>query len=326
LYSGAIVLRVTPRARIVFLVALAAVVVSGVVVIGVLATRSSLPTVKPRPGTPPLAFDFGLRTDPEARALEQAQTLYNNRKRKQAAPIFGRYHSVAAEIGSAFAAWPADTVRRLQTLAAEHPRSSLVALHLGFALYWSRLDPEAVTAWRAAAKLQPDTPYAVRAGDFLHPRLGPELPIFVPSFDAPARIRALSPPRQVAVLEEAARTDGADAKILYGIALQRLGHPVSAEREFAAAAGEAPNDPEARAAAAVGLFDKDNPAKAFSRLGPLVRVFPHAQTVRFHLGLLLLWIRELPKARQELQKALAEGPGTPLGKQASQLLQALGTR
>jgi predicted Zn-dependent protease len=300
------------------LVALAAVVASGVVVIGVLATRSSVPTVKPRPGAPPLALDFGIRTDPETRALERAETLYNNRKREQAAPIFGRYHSLEAEIGSAFAAWPADTLRDLQTLAAEHPRSSLVALHLGFVLYWSRRDQEAVTAWQAAAKLQPDTPYAVRAGDFLHPRFAPGLPTFVPSFAAPIN--------NVPALQRAARTGGARAKILYGVALQRLGHPVSAERQFAAAAGQSPNDPEARVAAAVGRFDKADPSKAFSRLGPLVRVFPHAQTVRFHLGLLLLWMAQVPKAREELQKAVAEGPGTPLGKQASQLLQALGTR
>jgi tetratricopeptide (TPR) repeat protein len=326
LYSEAIVLGVTPRARIFSLVALAAVVASGVVVIGVLATRSNVPTVKPRPGTPPLALDFGLRTDPEARDLERAETLYNNRRQKQAAPIFKRYHSVEAEIGSAFAAWPADTVRRLQTLAAEHPKSSLIALHLGFALYWSRRDQEAVTAWRAAEKLQPDSHYAVTAADFLHPRLGPPgLPTFVPSFQAPRRISALPAAQQVAVLREAARTDGADAKILYGVALQRLYRPVSAEREFAAAAREEPSDPEARVARAVGLFSKDDPSLAFSRLGPLVRVFPRAQTVRLHLGLLLLWIREFPKAREELRKAVAEGPGTPLGKQASQLLEALGT-
>jgi tetratricopeptide (TPR) repeat protein len=300
------------------LVALAAVVASGVIVIGVLATRSNVPTVKPRPGAPPLALDFGIRTDPETRALERAETLYNNRKRQQAAPIFGRYHSLEAEIGSAFAAWPADTLRGLQTLAAEHPRSSLVALHLGFALYWSRRDQEAVTAWQAAAKLQPDTPYAVRAGDFLHPRFAPGLPTFVPSFAAPIN--------NVPALQRAARTGGAHAKILYGVALQRLGHPVSAERQFANAARETPNDPEARVAAAVGRFDKADPSKAFSRLGPLVRVFPHAQTVRFHLGLLLLWMAQVPKAREELQKAIAEGPGTPLGKQASQLLQAIGTR
>jgi Flp pilus assembly protein TadD len=153
--------------------------------------------------------------------------------------------------------------------------------------------------------------------------------VFVPSFDVPRSIAALSPPRQVAALRRAARTGGAHAKILYGVALQRLGRPVSAERQFAAAARESSNDPEARVAAAVGLFDKDNPSLAFSRLGPLVRVFSHAQTVRFHLGLLLLWIADIPKARQELRQARAEGPRTPLGLEASKLLSALrqvGTR
>jgi hypothetical protein len=127
---------VTARTRVFFLVALAAIVASGVVVIGVLATRSNVPKVEPRPGTPPLALDFGLRDDPEARALMQAETLYNrDREQKRAAAIFKRYHSLEAEVGAAFASWPADTVRRLQTLAAEHPHNALVALHLGFALY-----------------------------------------------------------------------------------------------------------------------------------------------------------------------------------------------
>ena len=120
----------------------------------------------------------------------------------------------------------------------------------------------------------------------------------------------------------AARTDGADAKILYGVALQRLGRPRSAEEQFAAVAREAPNDPEARTAAAVGLFDKDNPSLAFSRLGPLVRVFPHAQTVRFHLGLLLIYLGDVAQAKRELALARAEGPRTPLGKRAQTLLKA----
>jgi Flp pilus assembly protein TadD len=316
----------TPRARVFFIVALATVIASGVVVIGVLATRSNVPTVKPRPGSPPLALDLGVRGDPEALALLHAQTLYNSdHKPKQAEAIFGRYDSIEAEVGSDFANWPADTVRRLQTLAAEHPKSALVALHLGLALYWSRRDQEAETAWRAAEKLQPDSPYAVRAADFLHPRFPiPGLPTFVASFAVPRQIGRLQPARQVAALEGAARTGGAHAKILYGIALQKLGRRVSAEREFAAAKQESPNDPEAVVAAAVGLFTKDDPSKAFSRLGPLVRVFPHAQTVRLHLGLLLLWIGQVPKAREELQKARAEGPETALGKQISALLQALG--
>ena len=151
----------------------------------------------------------------------------------------------------------------------------------------------------------------------------------MPSFEPPRQIGGLAPARQVAVLERAARTGGAHAKILYGVALQRLDRPRSAERQFAAAAHASPNDPEARAAAAVGLFDKGNPSRAFSRLGPLVRVFPHAQTVRFHLGVLLLWIADVGKARQELRQARAEGPRTPLGHQASLYLSALaqaGTR
>jgi len=110
--------------------------------------------------------------------------------------------------------------------------------------------------------------------------------------------------------------------LVRGIAFQAALRPVSAEQEFAAAARAAPKDPEAQVAAAVGLFDKDRPALAFSRLGPLVRRFPHAQTVRFHLGLLLIYIREFPAARRELTLAVAEGPTTLVGKRAALLLKA----
>jgi predicted Zn-dependent protease len=105
--------------------------------------------------------------------------------------------------------------------------------------------------------------------------------------------------------------------------LQRLGRPVSAEREFTAAVRLAPNDPDARVAEAVGRFDKAKPARAFGRLGPLTRVFPHAQTVRFHLGLLLLWSAQVKEARKQLQQAEREAPRSLLGRQATQYLAAL---
>ena len=111
-------------------------------------------------------------------------------------------------------------------------------------------------------------------------------------------------------------------QLLRGAAYQQALRPVSAEREFAAAAKAAPNDPEALTAAAVGLYDKDRPALAFSRLGPLARRFPRAQTVRFHLGLLLIYFGDLPRARRELALARAQGPRTPLGKRAETLLKA----
>src|SRR6266542_977715 len=218
----------SPRARIFALVALAAAVASGVVVLGVLATRSDVPSPKLRPGRPPLALDLGVRTDAEARALERAQTVYNDGRPRRAAAIFAGRRSLEARVGAAFAAWPDGSLERLQALAADHPRSALVALHLGLALYWSHRDAEAVTAWRGAATAQPDTPYAVHAADFLHPRFAPGLPVFVPSFTTPLPIRVLPPGRQVAALARMARMDGPYAKILYGVALQRLGRPRSA--------------------------------------------------------------------------------------------------
>ena len=114
----------------------------------------------------------------------------------------------------------------------------------------------------------------------------------------------------------------AEQLLARGIGFQEALRPVSAARAFAAAAQVAPNDPEAKVAEAVGLYDKDRPALACSRLGPRSRRFPHAQTVRFHLGLLLIYLRQFPHAERELALAVAEGPSTPLGKRARQLINA----
>jgi len=135
--------------------------------------------------------------------------------------------------------------------------------------------------------------------------------------------------RQLPALREAAARGGVDEKLLYGAALQQLGHPLSAEKQFAVAARLAPRDADARTAAAVGLFDKQNPSRAFGRLGPLVRVFPHAQTVRFHLGEMLLWSAQVQAARRQLTLARNEAPSSLLGKEAGRYLAALrgvGTR
>lgn len=317
---------VSSRGRIFAFVALAAAVAAGVVVAGVLATRNHVPpTPEPRAGHPPLSLDLGVRTDPEARALRDAQHLYAAKRYDAAGSIFRRYRSPEAQVGAALADWPGSTVTRLEQLQAEHPQSSLVGLHLGLALYWLRRNDEALAEWQATARKQPDTPYAVRAEDFLHPQYAPGLPRFVPSFPLPPRIRSLPPAQQLAALRRAAAGGDAHAKILYGVALQQLDRPLSAERQFAAAARLAPDDPDARVAAAVGRFDKAKPAAAFGRLGPLTRVFPKAQIVRFHLGLLLLWSAQVTEARKQLTQARDEGPKTAIGRQAAQYLAALGS-
>lgn len=321
-----------PRTRVGLVVAGAAAIAAAAVVgTTLLQTRGSgtaragtAAVARPQKGFPPLLLDLGVRTDPTAVALRRANALYSSGRHAEARKIFVRYHDLQAEIGAAFSQWPTRTLERLKELVAAAPASAIAQLHLGLADYWAGRVGDAATAWRRAADAQPDTAAAVHAQDLLHPSLPiPGLPPFVPSFSTPTRLVALPAPQRFAALAQAARAPDVRAKLLYGVALQQLGRPVSAEREFAAAARLAPGDAEARVAAAVGLFTKAKPQLAFSRLGPLTRVFPRAPTVRFHLGLMLLWLREIPQAKVELRKAQAEAPRSALGREAARFLSRL---
>jgi tetratricopeptide (TPR) repeat protein len=317
---------VSPRARVVAIVASLAVT-AAVVTVGatVLASsgseeRETAPS-GPRAGAPPLLLDLGVRADREAQQLRQAASLYARGQRAEAARIFEPLNSVEADVGAAIAAWPNGTVDRLQALVRSHPTNALVRLHLGFARFWSRQDAAAVAAWRAAERVEPDSASAVRAGDVLHPEVARGLPIFVPSFDVAPAVARLSPAQQLDALWRGSRS--ARGKLLYGVALQRLGKPLSARRQFDEAAALAPANAEAQVAAAVARFDKDDPSRAFSRLGPLSRRFPRAPTVRFHLGLLLLWIGRVDEAKRQLAQARKLGPRSPLGREANRFLDRL---
>ena len=321
----------SPRARIIVIaVAAACLAAGGTVALAVITSngkggKESQPV--PLAGAPPLALDLGVRTDPEARALRRADRLLKKR-RAAAARIFARYDSPAAEIGAAIATWPDDSLSKIERLASEQPKDSLVLLHLGYANLWAGQSEQADAAWRRAASAQPDTMSAQRADDALHPAFPPGEPLFVPSFEPPARLANLSPPRQLELLARDASKPNARAKLLYGLALQRLGRRLSAQRQYEAAARLAPNDPETKVAAAVGRFDKSNPSAAFSRLGPLTRRYPRAATVRFHLGLMLLWMARaqpgaLAEGRRQLRLAAKEQPGSPLAREAERLLAGL---
>jgi tetratricopeptide (TPR) repeat protein len=318
---------VSPRARVSAVVACAALLAAGAVV-GIVAAQAEgeergaapAPATGARPpGAPPLALELGFRRDTEARDLRRAAALYADGERARAGTLFDRHRSLEAKVGSAFSRWPEETVKLVGRLSALNPRSALVQLHLGLARLWAG-QPGAETAWREAAAVGPDTPYAITAGDLLHPGFARGLPVFVPSFDTPKAITELPPARQLGALERAARGGGLRERLLYGVGLQRVGRPVSAERVFASAARAAPADPEAQVAAAVGRFEKDRPADAFSRLGPLTRRFPGVSTVRFHLGLLLLWTGELEEAKRQLRLAERTQPGSPLAREASRYL------
>jgi tetratricopeptide (TPR) repeat protein len=293
------------------LVGAIALVAAGATIGATLLTRTdtggaSTAEAKPLQGAPPLEIDLGVRTDDEAVALRQALQLYDAGHRRQAHSIFARYPSLEARLGAAMSDWP-DGFNDVAAVAHQHPRSALAQLELGLAYFWEGRVAQAQDDWRRARRLEPDTSYAIAAENLLYPRYFSGHPPYSPSFASPPELARLAPPKQLAFLAARARRPDAHAKLLYGAALLRLGKSVSAEREFAAAARLAPADPDARVAAAVGLFDKAKPSLAFSRLGPLVKVFPARPIVRYHLGLMLLWMGQARAGRAQLEHVVAAG-------------------
>ena len=129
-------------------------------------------------------------------------------------------------------------------------------------------------------------PGAIRAEGLLPiPGMPEGRPFFVPSASVPRAVADLLPLQQLAELERRANTGGtADAWILYGTALQRVGRPLSAAAAFDRAVEIHPDDVEAQTAAALVRFTKDDPSRAFSKLGPLSKEHPDAAVVRFISG------------------------------------------
>jgi tetratricopeptide (TPR) repeat protein len=239
-----------------------------------------------------------------------------------AAALFSRHDSLEAKVGVALAEWPNGSLDRLEQLAKLYPDAAVVQLHLGLARLWAN-EGDPVEAWRTVIDENPDTPYAIVAGNLLHPDLPRGLPAFIPSFSASPSISRLPADRQLAALRAAADDGSAHERLLYGIGLQRVGKPVSASRVFDEAARRFPHDVETQVAAAVGHFDKDSPADAFGRLGPLTRTYPNEPTVRFHLGVLLLWTGRVDAAKRQFRLASRLQPASPLAREAARYLETI---
>jgi tetratricopeptide (TPR) repeat protein len=317
----------SPALRTRLLVALAAVVSAAVVVgVTVLQTENGA-AGEPAPTreAPPLELGLIARDDAEARALRGAEAALERGERNRAESEFEAIlaenpGSVEAAVGAAVAAWPERSVDRLRTIVAEHPGSGVARLHLGLALLAAGDAQAAAREWREAERRDPDSPAALRAEDLLHPQIAPGRPPFVAPFPRVPEAEGLPPERQLAVLERRAQAGGADDWLLLGTAYQRAGRPVSAREAFIRAEELAPADLEARVAAAVGRFDKDDPALTFSRLGPLARDHPRAGVVRYHLGVCLSWLGSVEEAERQLGLA---GGGGFYGREARRLLSRL---
>jgi tetratricopeptide (TPR) repeat protein len=327
---------VSPRTRVRAFVGVAALAAAGIAVGATLIGGSedagpSGPAAKR--GAPGLELSILLRNDSEAKKLRTAERSYDRGNRAAARRQFEALlsadpRSLEAAVGVAVVSWPDGTLAKLRALANQHPDSALVRLHLGLALYANGDDTAAVAQWREAKRADPDTPSALRAEDLLHPDMAPGRPFFFASFGVGPSLQGDSASEQLDQLRARAKTGGVKANLLYGVALQRVGRMVSAGAAFERARALDTKSLEAQVAAAVGRFDKDTPAAAFSRLGPLARDHPRSALVRFHLGLLLLWIRDVDGAREQLERASTAERHGFYGREARALLsrlEAIGT-
>lgn len=194
--------------------------------------------------------------------------------------------------------------RALEPLAQAAPNDPVVQFNDGVVLFCAGYLNEATQAFLAAKKAGYDTYYEMRADQILHPQYFQPSDGLYPVFEPTGKVGPL---------------------LVRGVVLQREGHQHSAERLYARAARLHPDDDQAEVAAAVGRFDESNLVASFSHLGPLVERFPHSQSVRFHLGLLLAWTGQRTQAVREFTLARALGPKTMLGEQANAFLSKLGT-
>lgn len=304
-------------------VAAVALAAAGGVAVGALLLSGNGGEKRPA-GVPPFVVDVGVRQDPEAQTLRRAARAYKGGERSRVAGLLAAYTSPQAEVGKALANWPEGSLSRLEELGRAHPHSGAVLFHLGLARFWQGDTEGALAAWRLTSREDPDTAFAVRSSNLLFRGFAPGLPVFIPSFENDPEVGRLPAGRQLAALERAARRPDVRAKLLYGVALQRLERPISAREQFTAAARLDPKNVEAQVADAVGRFDKARPEQAFSRLGPLTRRHRRSATVRFHLGLMLLWLSQVEEAKRQLRLAAQDGR-SPLAREAERLLVRLET-
>lgn len=328
---------VSPRRRVQVLVALVALAFAGVAVAGALiqgrATGGEIhgrtETEERRAEPPALELALIDRDDAEARALRTAERLYEEGEAEAARARFEEIlarnpSSVEAAVGAAVASWPEDTVGRLRELAEEHPESAVIRLNLGLALFAEGDSDGASDEWREAERRNPDSPAALRAEDLLNADSPPGRPNLVLG-RVPSGLAGVPAARRLDNLRRRAER-GREARdwIIFASALESVGRRVSARAAYDRAVALAPGSLEARVGAAVSRFDKEEPAEAFSRLGPLARSHPRSALVRFHLALLLLWLPDVDEARRQFMRARALDPDGFYGRQAGRVLATLG--
>jgi Flp pilus assembly protein TadD len=203
------------------------------------------------------------------------------------------------------------TLTRLDALSQDDPA---VLTNTGLVELWSGRCRAAEATLRRARAADPYGFYGTSADNTLHAAdMLPNYPLYIAG---PGAVQG-SP----AMLRRRLRRHPDDAGAWLGLAYaeQRSDHADALAAARRALALD-PTGVDPRVAVAVLGFQKDNPSASFSVLGPLVQQTEDPSEIRFHLGMMLYWMRQSTDAEAQWRQVAQDSPGSVWGRTAARLL------
>jgi tetratricopeptide (TPR) repeat protein len=332
------------RRRLLAVVA-AALLGAAIVVVVAVAGRSPEPRAAPArtgavQGQPPLVLDLGARYTVDGTATQRLAALerkgdYHDDGLLALAVASARFDTgdvdgardaldaAAARLGSgdervqvgrALLSYdpsdPGRALQRLQNLQSDR-KDPFPRFEEGLVLLFAGRQKDAAAKLRAARNAAPDSSYALRADNALHPQMRIGYPLWVPTHSLPEG--------STAALAAAARRqpDSVTAQLALAAALQQQGRRTLALAAARKALQADPRSVDAQVASVVLAFSKDRPQQAFGGLGNLIKAEPEEASPVFHLGLLLIWLEQRKQAIEEFRKAARLDPDGVIGKVAA---------
>ena len=261
-------------------------------------------------GTPPLVLQLPGKAPP----AHSAADAYLAAARARLAPSDARLAVARAVVG-----YPrAGAAATLATLRALPQNDPAVLMNTGLVQLWSGRCSEAEATLRRARAADPYGFYGTSADNTLHAAdMLPNYPLYIAGPEA-----AQGSPAQ---LRRRAEQHPNDAGVWLGLAYaeQRTDHAAALEAARKALALD-PTAVDPRVAVAVLGFQKDNPSASFSVLGPLVQQTQDPSEIRFHLGIMLYWMRQTTDAQAQWRQVAQDSPHSVWGRASAKLLDGSG--
>jgi tetratricopeptide (TPR) repeat protein len=264
---------------------------------------------KPLDGKPPLVLDLpGTPTDGSTDAQLKAAE-----QRLPAGDV--RIAVARAIVGYT----PGDRQATIDALRELPQDDAVVAFHLGVAELWAGDPKDAQADLRHAKQLDPYGFYGERADNALHYNMPRGYPWYFPP-TTPAERPSLAKLR--AAVKANPRNSAAWLQLAVALEQQHRMQAIEAARKAVEAS---PTAVSPRVALAVLSFDKDRPAASMGQLGPMLQQDEGNTEIRFHIGLLSLWVGLTTQALGEFRQVLREDPHGSYAKLSQSFIDKLDT-